>query len=311
MKDFFPQISEFQINNSLKNAEGLFSAKKSSGLVVNQTDTDQVAVLVFAGGISHWAFVTKDNKSTPILLSEFSSLAGSTSSLRVIQLPDTAARLTWLALESENRNKYKLESKSAWKDQLELWHHDRWNGMIEVTGRDLHGFVFFREGQTQKSEMSLATNHGFTSDINQMESEENFPIEITTYEQNNSSQAYQCTILRQGATHWSRQILGNYREIVGQKLSQQLEGELNRQIQPWQWKISLANSILTDAHFFPHVSDAAQAYRALLMEMGSQMNFVIGSNLTQKILNDTFEKIHPEESTVLHTQRLIPAAISE
>ncbi len=311
MKDFFPQIGEFQINNSLKNAESLFSANKSSGLVVNQIETDQAAVLVFVGGISRWAFITKDNKSTPILLSEFSSLASSSASLRAIQLPNTAARLTWLALESENRNKYKLENKSAWKDQLEFWHHDQWNGVIEVTGRDLHGFAFFWEGTTQKSEMSFSTPQGITSDTVQMESEKNYPIEVTTYEQNTLSQAYQCAILRQGATHWSRQILGNYREIVGQKLSQQLEGELNRQIQPWQWKISLANSIMTDTHFFPHVSEAAQAYRALLMEMGSQMNFVIGSNLTQKILHDTFGQIHQEESTVLHAQRLIPAAISE
>jgi hypothetical protein len=47
------------------------------------------------------------------------------------------------------------------------------------------------------------------------------------------------------------------------------------------------------------------------MAMGAQMNFVIGNNLTQRLLSETFDQIRPDERAVLQSQRLIPAAFSE
>jgi hypothetical protein len=57
--------------------------------------------------------------------------------------------------------------------------------------------------------------------------------------------------------------------------------------------------------------DAAHAYRSLFMTMGAQMNFVIGNTLTQKLLTETFQQVHPDERAVLQSQRLVPAAFSE
>jgi hypothetical protein len=68
---------------------------------------------------------------------------------------------------------------------------------------------------------------------------------------------------------------------------------------------------MLDAHFFAYLNDAGHAYRALFMSMGAQMSVVLGSNLTQRILSETFEQIHPEERAVLQSLRLIPAAFSE
>ena len=90
-----------------------------------------------------------------------------------------------------------------------------------------------------------------------------------------------------------------------------MDRELNRQILPWQWNISLNENVMADAHFFPSLGEATHAYRALFMAMGAQMNFVIGNMLTQKLLNETFEQIHPDERAVLRSERLIPAAFSE
>ncbi|MBK9207600.1 MAG: hypothetical protein IPL71_04570 [Anaerolineales bacterium] len=126
-----------------------------------------------------------------------------------------------------------------------------------------------------------------------------------------STQAYQCAVLRHGAMHWSRKILSRYKEMVGVKLLQMMDRELNRQIQPWHWNIALDENDMVDRHFFPYITEAAHAYRALFMAMGAQMNIVIGNNLTQRLLNETFEQINPDERALLQSQRLIPAAFSE
>lgn len=97
--------------------------------------------------------------------------------------------------------------------------------------------------------------------------------------------------------------------MVGQKLLQMLDRELNRQIRPWN--ITLVEKDLLDLHFFLYLMDAAHAYRSLFMAMGAQMDFVIGNTLTQRLLDETFEQVYPDERAVLQSQRLIPAAFSE
>jgi hypothetical protein len=135
--------------------------------------------------------------------------------------------------------------------------------------------------------------------------------EVTLYTYVPSAQAYRCALLRQGAMDWGYQILSRYREMVGQKLLQLMDRELNRQISPWQWNISLNDNVMADSHFFPSINDATHAYRSLFMAMGAQMNFVIGNTLTQRLLDDTFEMIHPDERAILRSERLIPAAFSQ
>jgi hypothetical protein len=111
--------------------------------------------------------------------------------------------------------------------------------------------------------------------------------------------------------NWSHKILDRYQQMVGQKLLQMMDRELNRQIQPWNWNIKLDDNVMLDMHFFLRLVDEAHAYRALFMAMGAQMNFVIGNNLTQRLLSETFEQVLPDERVALQSQRLIPAAFSE
>jgi hypothetical protein len=135
--------------------------------------------------------------------------------------------------------------------------------------------------------------------------------QVVSYSYNASAHAYQYAALRLAAMRWSRAILSRYQEMVGQKLLQMMDRELARQIQPWRWNIVFDGRDMLDLHFFPYLADAAHAYRALFMTMGVQMDFVIGSALTQRILNETFEQVLPDERAVLQSQRLIPAAFSE
>ena len=310
MKHFFSQVEDLPVNNSLLNAESYFSDQKMSGLIEKQINADRTAVLIVGGGLPCTAYTLENNTCKPIQLAEFSSLNDGISHLRAIKLPDAAGRMAWLALESEVQNKYSIGSDESWKNQLDQWKQDRWYGLIEITSKTLHGFALFWKGEIQKSEVIFSTPHGFITDFPQMENVTGSPWEITTYAHTASAQAYRCAILRQGAVEWSHYILSRYRNLVGQKLLQLMDRELNRQILPWRWNISLDENMMVDAHFFSSLSEATHAYRALFMAMGAQMNFVIGNMLTQRLLSETFEQIHPDERAVLRTERLIPAAFS-
>jgi hypothetical protein len=111
--------------------------------------------------------------------------------------------------------------------------------------------------------------------------------------------------------HWMRRVLGRYQEMVGHKLLQTLDRELNRQIQPWNWNITLDETNMLDAHFFAYLSDAEHAYRALFMSMGAQMSVVLGSNLTQRILSETVDLILADERAFFLSLRLIPSGFSD
>jgi len=309
MKNFFPQTKDIPINNSLLTAESYFHDHRANGLVERHF-ADRTMILMIISGMPGMAFTIEDGESKPILLTEFSSASGEEGVIRAIELPDVAGRLVWLALESRIKNNYSLNGCGPWKDLLAQWKQSQWTGLAEITARKFHGFAFLGQGGIQESEIAFSTLHGFSTDTSLFELLDDSVYQITTYSQNTATQAYQCAILRHGVRDWSHQILSRYRDIVGEKLLQMMDRELNRQIQPWQWNITLNDRDLADTHFFPTLSEAANAYRALFMEMGMQMDFVIGSNLTKRILNETFELIYPDERAILFSQRLIPAAFS-
>ena len=306
MKKFFSHAKEFPENISQIAAESYFREQHASGLIEKQISAYGTAILLFANGAPNTAYMLENGHGKSLSLSQFSSLNGETSQLRAIQLPDVAGRLTMLALESQIGEKITIPDSTAWSKQIEQWGQNHWSGLVEVVSDQVHGFVLFWQGELQKSDVIFSTANGFISEI---------PVsvswEITTYLPQPSEQGYLCAVLRLGAMHWSQKILSRYQELVGQKLLQTMDRELNRQIQPWRWNIALTDQDMLDAHFFPFLMDAAHAYRALFMAMGAQMNFVIGGNLTLRLLSETFDQIHPDERAALQSQRLIPAAFSE
>jgi hypothetical protein len=311
MKYFFPQVDDLPVDNSPISADGYFRSANVTGLIEQQFNDDQTVVRIFVSGAPCMAYALGKGENRSIPLAEFSILNNETSHLRAIKLPDVAGRLTWLALESQASNKYSIEGDSAWETQLNQWKQVQWNGLIEIAAKTIYGFALFWQGELQKTDIIFSTPQGFITDLPRMENADDSFWEITTYSHKPSAQAYQCASLRRGAIRWSHQILSRYREMVGQKLLQTMDRELNRQIRPWRWNILLDENDLLDVHFFPYLMDAAHAYRALFMAMGAQMNFVIGNNLTQRLLSETFGQIHPDERSILQSQRLIPAAFSE
>ena len=307
MKSFFRQIENIPLENSPVSVEVYFRGENATGLFEKQIDAGRGAVMLLVGGEPGMAYLLENDQPRTITLAEFSSFDD--AHVRRIIIPDVAGRLLLLALESYVERKFSNMDGKAWKWQVEQWKQNEWSGLVEVKSEKLHGFVFFWRGDPQKSEMVFSTPRGFISDFPNLEDEDDAGFEVISYSHTASAQAYQCAVLRQGARHWSRGILGRYQELVGQKLLQMLDRELNRQIQPWN--ITFVERDVLDSHFFHYLMDAAHAYRSLFMAMGAQMDFVIGNNLTQKLLSETFEQVYPDERAVLQSQRLIPAAFSE
>jgi len=310
MKYFFRQIEDVPLDNSPVSAEIYFRGANATGLIEKQLNADLTAILLFISGEPSMAYLLENGQSSSISLAEFLSLNESTGHVRAIKMPDVAGRLVLLTLESQIKDKFAINNDETWAKQLNQWKQGKWSGLVEITSSNLHGFTLFWQGEPQKSDLIFSTSQGFVSSFPTLNSADS-AWEITTYSYSILTQAYQVTVLRQGATDWCNRILCRYQEMVGQKLLLMMDRELNRQIQPWHWNISLDENDMLDTHFFPYLMDAAHAYRALFMAMGAQMNFVIGNNLTQRLLSETFEQVASDERVALQSQRLIPAAFSE
>lgn len=309
MKYFFRQVEEISLDNSPVSAEVYFRGENATGLIEKQFDVDQAAVLLFVNGEPGMAYLLEDGHGRSMSVADFLSL--NDAHPRVINLPDVAGRLMLMALEAQVENKFSIKNDEVWKKQVDQWKQDRWNGLIEIKSKNLHGFSFFWNGEPQKSDLIFSTPQGFVSDFPSLSDTDDAAWDVITYSHHTMANAYQYAVLRQGVMHWSRQILSRYEELVGQKLLQMMDRELNRKIRPWRWHIVVDGKDMLDLHLFLYMMDAVLAYRALLMAMGAQMDFVIGNTLTQKLLSETFEQVSPDERVALKSQHLIPAAFSE
>ena len=118
-------------------------------------------------------------------------------------------------------------------------------------------------------------------------------------------------MLRQGVLCWAQGILSRYQELAGQKMIKLAQKDMEDITQPWGWRLFIENAALRDEHFFSYAQTAAQAYRAVFMELGNQMDQVVGSAITRRILNETFETVNKNTRAALELHRLIPAAFSE
>ena len=195
-----------------------------------------------------------------------------------------------------------------WGKLLEDCQGEHPTGLIEVASDSCDGFVLLQEGNHVETESFFSTKQGFLTSLGAaLEFFEN-PWQITLYEANRTSQAYQCTLLRLGATNWINKILSRYQDLVGQRMLQFLDTDLNNVISTWQWDIHFDGTGISDQHFFFRLQPAVDAYREIFMEIGDQTSFILGNSLSTRLLLDTFRQLSAEESGLLVTQRLIPAA---
>lgn len=295
-----------------KGAERYLRDAKKTGMIEKNLRGDGFAVMLFAGGVPTSAFFLRDGDTKALTQSEFSALSASGAcEVRVIDMPDLAGRLVLLALESRRVSQSTLGTAKDWRAHLSNWKKEGWSGLIEIRSADLYGMALVWRGGLHKADMMFAASNAMIADVSEFESFGGFPWEISAYSLAESAPAYQCALLRHAIKNWTDRILARYREMVGNKLLETMEQELNRQIRPRGWRIALSQAAMSDEHFFVYPKEAEVAYRALLMSMGMLMDIIIGNTLTQRLLKETFDQLHPDEINLLNSLRLIPAAFSE
>lgn len=285
---------------------------KASGLIEIQVNTARQLILLFAQGLHAGIYLLEDDNSESIHMADLASVwSGTHIPIRTLEFPHTAGRMVWLALESQLSQRLKIAGNEEWDRLSKHWKTERFSGLIEAASETEQGFFYIMDGDTLNSETVFYSGQGFEANPSYNQGYKNSAQKVIVYHPSPASQAYQCFLLRHGILQWGNEILSKYKALVGQKLVKMIQEEIKQMIQPWQWNIFIESAVIRDEHFFPYAETAAHAYRALLMEMGLQINLVVGSALTRRILNETFEILNKDTRAVFELYRLIPAAFSE
>ena len=198
MKYYFRQIEDIPLENSPVSAEIYFRGANATGLIEKQVNAARSAVLLFVSGEPSMAYMLENGQSTSISLADFLSLNDDASHARAIKLPDVAGRLVLLALESQVKDKFAITNDEAWTKQLNQWRQNKWNGLVEITSGNLHGFTLFWQGEPQKSDLIFSTPQGFVSSFPTLSNVSDAVWEVATYSHPVAAQAYQYTVLRLG-----------------------------------------------------------------------------------------------------------------
>ncbi len=312
MPTFFPHLGQTQTNapaDFLSARQAGLRESKASALIEIEIDATRQMVLLFAHGEQVGAFVVDNAQARPVVIHELPpAWVAAKKSYRLAILPDVAARLAWLACESQQRNALTLSGPEAWTRQLNLWRDARFAGLAQVSSASEQAFAYFQNGRPVKQDTIFSNADGFSSSLPEQWHEKD--IQVVTYEINPASVANQCLQLRQSTRRWSNAVLKSYRNIAGQKLLQVMNHDVMLHIRPRQWNIQVEEEGILDEHFFPAVAQQAQAYQTVLLACNQQMSFAIGDYLTRRILIEMFDELSRDERSTLENHRLIPASIS-
>ena len=312
MARFFRQALDDQFTGSLAyldSQRSLFRNDRASGLFEIQATASELVILLFAGGDEAKAYRLGPESCAQISPAKIGTdWVKKEVPIRTVNLPSQASRAIWLALESQPKTRQEIRGIGEWNKLLEACLAERMTGLIEVASDSCDGFILLYEGVPVKSEAIFSTTQGFQTGLLTAQQYLDSPWQITIYAVKLASQAYQCALLRLSATEWSSGILARYRDLVGQKMLQTLNANLNMLIAPKQWDIHLVGGSISDQHFFPQLQQAVDAYREVFMAIGEQANLVLGNTLSQRLLGETFNQLSKEELALFEAQRLIPAA---
>jgi hypothetical protein len=313
---FFSHLGNIELEGSpafLYAQQAYLRDNKTSGLIEIQVNTAKQVILLFAHGVHAGIYLLEDDdNSKPIHMTDLITVwDGARTPIRTLEFPHPVGRMLWLTLESQLSQRLEIAKNEEWDQLSKRWRTERFNGLIEVASETEQGFFYIMDGDALNSETVFYGGQGFETNRPYNQGFKNDAQKVMIHQPFPASQAYQCFILRHGILHWGNEILGRYKALVGQKLVQMIQEKIREVIEPWQWNIFIESTIIRDEHFFPYAETAAHAYRALFMEIGLQIDLVVGSALTNRILNETFEILNKDTRTALETHRLIPAAFSE
>lgn len=312
---FFHQLGKTEAEGSsafLDAQQGYLRENKICGFIEIQVNANTQVILLFAHDVLAGAYLLEDENSKPFQLINLSTVwNGKPTPIRTVEIPQLVGRMMWLALESQISAKMEIAAKQNFDAQINLWKSENFSGVVEFIAEKSQGVFYIHEGNALDSESFYFNDNQFKNESAYSKMQEHSPLTIIAHKSAPASQSQQCLMLRQGVLHWGNGILNRYQELVGQKMIRMAQKDIAEIAQPWGWQFSIENSTLHDEHFFSYAQTAAQAYRAIFMELGNQMDQVVGSALSRRVLSETFETLNKNTRTALELHRLIPAAFSE
>lgn len=313
MRLSFPTLGQVEENSTVDRLalqQMRLLDKKLTALIEVSLDSPQRLLIFYAHGGQAGAYLNDGESFRPVSAVEtISHWTGGARAVRVIPLPDKAARAAWMAAASTPRDRRQGSGEASFSQFQQSWKRARIDGLIEIISGNAQGFVMLRQGEIVDSESSWITATGARSAPDPSELKTTW--EAFVLETPPADTTQQCFTLRRAAHSWSKAIFESYQNIAGEKFLHVMLRELQSQVAPWKWNIRVDQTGLADEHFFPGAAASAHAYRALFMGTGAQMGLAIGSYLAQRILNDMFKELNDEERSMLEEHRLIPAAFSE
>jgi hypothetical protein len=312
---FFQQLGKMELEGSsafLDAQQVYLRENKICGFVEIQITPASQVILLFAQGVLAGSYLLEDEDGKPFQLMNLSTVwDGKPTPIRTVEFPQIVGRMIWLALEAPISGGSEVAGKREFEKQLDTWKSEQFSGAVEIITEKAQGIFYTYEGNALDSESFFYNGQGFENTFDRHTMQEHEPVKIIVHKPSPASQSQQCLMLRQGILHWGNGILKRYQELVGQRLIKMTQKDIEDIAQPWGWNLFIENSRLRDEHFFAYAQTAAQAYRAIFMELGSQMDQVVGSALTHRILSETFEGLNKNTRIALELHRLIPAAFSE
>jgi hypothetical protein len=287
-----------------------FKNFRTSGCFEIQSMPNEFEILVYANGEESGAYRLWANSRLKITPAEIGiGWDKQAVPIRSVALPDQASRAIWQALEYQRFSQSQVNGISEWRGFLETCRRAGLSAIVEVASEDCDGFVFLHEGFLATNESIFCSQEGFTNDLDTVEPCLEGRLQLTIYEADPATEAYQCTLLRMGEVRWGSRILNNYKDMVGQKLLHLLNVNLNNLLSHQQSNIRLSGTDIIDNHFFSESWAAANVYRTLFMDMSQLIGRMIGGMVTRRIMSNTFDQLGFGEREIMETHTLTPATL--
>lgn len=311
MAIFFCQIQGQTITSDLAGLiaeQKRFGEQKISGLIEIENRALARIAIVIARGETAGIYLLQGESWTPTLLIEqVQSWDKATFHLRSLPLPDVAARLLWLALDSQpDEACFEIQDETEWQDWLKACENESLNGLVAISAETCEGLFYLHNGHILEPESIFVYQHNLQNQIPCPP--QSYPWKVRLRTPRAETLAWQSLRLRLGVSQWFQHLLNRYQNMVGQSLTRMLTHNLAQMTREWTWEIHPENNTLNDRHFFPRPSVAAEAYRTLLMNVGEHVGIILGNRLAQRLFHQTFEQLQPIERHLLTSQRLIPVA---
>lgn len=131
------------------------------------------------------------------------------------------------------------------------------------------------------------------------------------YESRPETLSHCLLILRRSVQDLGRGILGRYAQLVGRGLAGSMANEINRVMKLSAFQIQAIGEVITNAHVFPSLEQAAKAYSLLFGTIYAHAASVLGEGLTRSLINDTLKSLNPESQNAIREQNILAAVFKQ